>query len=183
MEKPQVTVDWKLFQMMPYIIILKVRKFHQLTANRFSTARQKPQAWIGLINFSTTLPNLKLLWHPFYVFVSNFWHISMSQEPLQFDYLIRSFQRRHVWYFCAEMCYILQWAILDIFRRIRRIRTLFRFLLTKLGYFWEHYLEKFSSRFGFYFSKILLQLLKHLQKPAWKIGKYLILKCFFPIFS
>ena len=28
--------------MMPYIIILKVRKFHQPTTGRFSTARQKP---------------------------------------------------------------------------------------------------------------------------------------------
>ena len=28
--------------MMPYIIILKVRKFHQPTANGFGTARQKP---------------------------------------------------------------------------------------------------------------------------------------------
>ena len=27
---------------MAYIIILKVRKFHQPTANRFSTARKKP---------------------------------------------------------------------------------------------------------------------------------------------
>ena len=35
-------MDCKLFQMMPYIIILKVRKFHQPTANRFSTAKQKP---------------------------------------------------------------------------------------------------------------------------------------------
>ena len=35
-------VDCKLFLMMPYVIILKVRKFHQPTANRFSTARQKP---------------------------------------------------------------------------------------------------------------------------------------------
>ena len=37
-----ITVHYKLFQMMPYIIILKVRKFHQPTANRFSTARKKP---------------------------------------------------------------------------------------------------------------------------------------------
>ena len=28
--------------MMPYMIILKVRKFHQPTGNRFSTTRQKP---------------------------------------------------------------------------------------------------------------------------------------------
>ena len=36
-----ITVHCKLFQMMAYIIILKVRKFHQPTANRFSTARKK----------------------------------------------------------------------------------------------------------------------------------------------
>ena len=35
-------MDCKVFQMMPDIIILKVRKFRQPTANRFSTARQKP---------------------------------------------------------------------------------------------------------------------------------------------
>ena len=57
-----ITVDCKLFQMMPYIIILKARKFHQPTANRFSTtARQKPVGaqsnltiiWIGLISVRT----------------------------------------------------------------------------------------------------------------------------------
>ena len=37
-----ITVDFKLFQMMLYIIIPKVRTFHQPTANRFSTARKKP---------------------------------------------------------------------------------------------------------------------------------------------
>ena len=36
-----ITIHCKLFQMMPYIIILKVRKFHQPTASRFSTAREK----------------------------------------------------------------------------------------------------------------------------------------------
>ena len=36
------TVDFKLFQMMPYVFILKVRMFHQPTANRVSTARKKP---------------------------------------------------------------------------------------------------------------------------------------------
>ena len=36
------TVYCKLFHMMPYIIILKVRKFHQPTASLFSTARKKP---------------------------------------------------------------------------------------------------------------------------------------------
>ena len=34
-----ITADCKLFQMMLYIIILKVRKFHQTTAIRFSTAK------------------------------------------------------------------------------------------------------------------------------------------------
>ena len=37
-----IIVDCKLFQMMRYISILKVRKFHQPTANRFSTAKKKP---------------------------------------------------------------------------------------------------------------------------------------------
>ena len=36
------TAYCKLFHMMPYLIILKVGKFHQLTASRFSTARKKP---------------------------------------------------------------------------------------------------------------------------------------------
>ena len=36
------TVYCKLFHMMPYIIILKVRKFHHPTASRFSTAKKKP---------------------------------------------------------------------------------------------------------------------------------------------
>ena len=40
-----ITMDCKPFQMMPYIIILKVRKFHEPTANRFSTARKK--TWGG----------------------------------------------------------------------------------------------------------------------------------------
>ena len=42
METTWATGDCKLFQMMPYVIILKVIKFHQPTANRFSTARKKP---------------------------------------------------------------------------------------------------------------------------------------------
>ena len=37
-----IAVDCKLFQMMPYIIILKVTNFYQPTANRFSTTRKKP---------------------------------------------------------------------------------------------------------------------------------------------
>ena len=36
------TVYCKLFHMMPYIIILKIRNFHQPTASCFSTARKKP---------------------------------------------------------------------------------------------------------------------------------------------
>ena len=42
MATPLFTVYCKLFHMMPYIIILKVRKFHQPTASRFSTAKKKP---------------------------------------------------------------------------------------------------------------------------------------------
>ena len=42
MATTEVTVDCKIFQMMPYLIIPKVRTFHQPTANCFSTARQKP---------------------------------------------------------------------------------------------------------------------------------------------
>ena len=37
-----ITVDCKLFQMMPYLNILKVRKFHQPSENPFNTAREKP---------------------------------------------------------------------------------------------------------------------------------------------
>ena len=43
-----ITVDCKLFQMMPYIVILTVRKFHQPTAKRFSTAKKKPVGFKGL---------------------------------------------------------------------------------------------------------------------------------------
>ena len=42
MATPYITIDCKLFQMMPFIILVKVGKFHEPTANRFSTARQKP---------------------------------------------------------------------------------------------------------------------------------------------
>ena len=38
---PLVTVHWKSFQMMPYIIILRVRQFHYPTTSRFGTERQK----------------------------------------------------------------------------------------------------------------------------------------------
>ena len=37
-----VTLDCKVFQMMPYIIVPKVRTFHQPSASCFSTARHKP---------------------------------------------------------------------------------------------------------------------------------------------
>ena len=50
------TVHCKLFQMMPYIIILKVRKFHQPTANRFSTARKKA---VGGHNVPLSLKSIK----------------------------------------------------------------------------------------------------------------------------
>ena len=36
-----VIVDRKLFQMMPYIILLKVSKFHWATANCFGAAKYK----------------------------------------------------------------------------------------------------------------------------------------------
>ena len=42
MQQPKVAVDCKVFQMMHYIIVVKVRKLRQPTANRFTTARQKP---------------------------------------------------------------------------------------------------------------------------------------------
>ena len=42
MATTSIAVDCKLFRMMSYLIILKVRKFHQPTANHFSTARIKP---------------------------------------------------------------------------------------------------------------------------------------------
>ena len=42
METTLAAVNCKLFQIMPYIIILKARKFHQACANRFSTAKKKP---------------------------------------------------------------------------------------------------------------------------------------------
>ena len=40
--------------MTPYIIIIKVRKFHQPTANRFSTAKQKP---VGGCKCAPSSPN------------------------------------------------------------------------------------------------------------------------------
>ena len=59
MATTQVTVDCKLFQIMTYIIILKVRKFHQPTANRFITARQKPVGGKGTTGLKKLLvPNI-----------------------------------------------------------------------------------------------------------------------------
>ena len=46
-----LTVDCKLFQMMPYIIILIVRKFDKCTASRFSTARNKPEKGLRQVLF------------------------------------------------------------------------------------------------------------------------------------
>ena len=45
-----VAVNWKLFQMIPYIIILKVRNFHQSSRARHSKEKncKGAQAWIGL---------------------------------------------------------------------------------------------------------------------------------------
>ena len=47
MATPLVSVNWERFQMMLFIIILKVRKFHWPTTIRFGTTRQKPIA-IGI---------------------------------------------------------------------------------------------------------------------------------------
>ena len=41
--------------MMPYIIILKVRKFHQPTANRFSTAKKKPMGAMNRVKLGIIL--------------------------------------------------------------------------------------------------------------------------------
>ena len=48
-----ITVHCKLFQMIPYIIILKLRKLHEPTASHFSTAMKKPVGGGGaeLTNF------------------------------------------------------------------------------------------------------------------------------------
>ena len=40
-KKPLVTADRKLFEMMPHIIIIKVRKLHLPTLNYFSTVRNR----------------------------------------------------------------------------------------------------------------------------------------------
>ena len=52
MTAPLVTVDWKLFQIMPYIILLKVRKIYWPTTSRFGTARQKPMGEHCRLNVS-----------------------------------------------------------------------------------------------------------------------------------
>ena len=49
---------------MPYIIILKIRKFHQPTANRFSAAMQKPVGGGGSVS-----PSLHRVKHLCLVFV------------------------------------------------------------------------------------------------------------------
>ena len=53
------TVYCKLFRMMPYIIILKVRKFHQPTASRLSTARNKPVGEGGALHDVISLNRVK----------------------------------------------------------------------------------------------------------------------------
>ena len=60
-----ITLDCKLFQMMPYIIILKVRKFHQPTANCLRTTvpsvsyiRNSPRFWY-YASLSTCCQNLE----------------------------------------------------------------------------------------------------------------------------
>ena len=55
----------KLFQMMPHIIILKVRKFHQSTGNCFGMCTTSPPpalAWIGLTLFSMGYFNNTTVW-------------------------------------------------------------------------------------------------------------------------
>ena len=61
------TVYCKLFHMMPYIIILKVRKFHQTTASRFSTARKKPVGGGTLCPPPPSLNRVKLFYHGMFV--------------------------------------------------------------------------------------------------------------------
>ena len=63
--------------MMSYIIILKVRKFHQTTASRFSTARKKPVGGhivsIGLKGVHFGLLYMKIFCHP-----SEIWTFKVS---------------------------------------------------------------------------------------------------------
>ena len=54
MATPPATVNWKPFQMMPYIIMLKVRQFHLPTTSRLGGG-----AWIGLRDSPNTPPTLK----------------------------------------------------------------------------------------------------------------------------
>ena len=44
-----ITVDCKPFQIMPYIVIPKVRRFHQPTANCFSTVKKKLVRRVGTL--------------------------------------------------------------------------------------------------------------------------------------
>ena len=53
-----ITVHCKLFQMMPYIIKVKVRKFRQPAASCFSTAREKP---LGGHNVPPILSKVKIM--------------------------------------------------------------------------------------------------------------------------
>ena len=65
MATTKVAVDCRLFHMMLYIIILKVRKFHKPTANRFCTGRQKHlEGCLTTVNLSLKLCQavLELFW-------------------------------------------------------------------------------------------------------------------------
>ena len=53
----------KEFQMMPYIIILKVRKFHQSSRNRFGTAEKKPVGGGGGGHRKCTIKNVSIFSH------------------------------------------------------------------------------------------------------------------------
>ena len=59
MATPVVTVNWKLFQMEPYIIVPYVRKLHYCTTSRFGTARGggAPPAWTRINCFRVTSAN------------------------------------------------------------------------------------------------------------------------------
>ena len=130
--------------MMPYIIILKVRKFHQTIANRFSTARQKPaggtlcpppQSLNRVNKFQYHFTEPKVTMRYFLCFYQQF--LTYFYEPRAHFNLTTLLEasRGGMYDIFVQRCVtlsILQWTILDIFRRIR---TLFRFLLTKLGYF------------------------------------------------
>ena len=76
------TVYCKLFHMMPYIIILKVRKFHQTTASRLSTARKKPVGGGHIV----PPPSLNRVNHPLIQFSKLFNFLGMKGAKY-FDFM------------------------------------------------------------------------------------------------